>query len=142
MEKDTVLFTEILHSSGDLVLAFLLALPVALNREERTNIMGMRTFPLVAIGACAYTLISLQTFPDSPDTQGRVLQGLLSGLGFIGGGAILKNGNTVQGTACAASIWVMGAVGTAVGFGAYHIAVLLSLVNFVVLKRFPKDYED
>ena len=114
-------------------LALLLVLPVAYNRELNTSIMGLRTFPLVSIGACAYILMARMFF-DTPDAQARALQGLLSGLGFIGGGAILKTEENVQGTACAASIWVTGALGAAVGFGAFELAIVLSCVNLLVLR--------
>ena len=66
-------------------------------------------------------------------------------MGFIGGGAILRQKDSVRGTATAASLWATGAIGTAVGLGAYDIAVLLSLVTFITLKALtplkqePKD---
>jgi putative Mg2+ transporter-C (MgtC) family protein len=69
-------------------------------------------------------------------------------MGFIGGGAILKLKDSVRGTATAASLWATGAIGTAVGLGAYDIAVLLSLVTFITLKaltplkREPRDQDE
>ena len=73
--------------------ALLLALLTAFNRENATQIMGIRTFPLVAVTTAAFVLIC-QSFldPESGDAQARVIQGILSGIGFIGGGAILKKG--------------------------------------------------
>lgn len=70
---------------------------------------------------------------DSGDAEARVLFGIISGIGFIGGGAILKDGGIVSGTATAASIWTTGAIGIAVAFRRYEIAILLSLMNFVTL---------
>jgi putative Mg2+ transporter-C (MgtC) family protein len=58
----------------------------------------------------------------------------MTGMGFIGGGAILKDGATVRGTATAASVWNTGAIGAAVGFGRYEIALLLSILNFATLR--------
>lgn len=118
-----------------LVVAGLLALPVAWDREARSRSMGLRTFPLVAVGACAYMLIGMELAgPDSPDTVARVLQGLLSGIGFVGGGAIIKYKDHVLGTASAASIWVTGALGAAVGLGQWEIAMVLSVINFLVVR--------
>lgn len=127
--------------------AFVLALPTAWNRERSGHIMGLRSFPLFATGCCAYVLIG-QSFigPDSPDAMARIIQGLLSGIGFVGGGAILKNGDHVQGTAVAVSIWLTGAMGVAVAFGNWDFAILLSAINFLTVeflsrlkKRVPTD---
>jgi putative Mg2+ transporter-C (MgtC) family protein len=85
-------------------------------------------------------MIGVNSF-GGEDAQARALQGLLSGLGFLGGGAILKQEDHVSGTACAATIWVVGALGAAVGFGAYKIALSLSLLAWFVLgslKRFKR----
>ncbi len=70
---------------------------------------GLRTFPLVGIASCGYLLI-VGAPPNSAD-QSRVLQGLITGIGFVGGGAILREGATVRGTATAASIWNAGVIG-------------------------------
>lgn len=115
-----------------LVGAIVLTLPTAYNRERNSRIMGLRTFPLVALGACAYVLIG-QSFVESSDSMVRVMQGLMTGIGFVGGGAILKQDDHVQGTASAASIWITGAVGAAVGFEQWGLAVLLSFFNFITI---------
>ncbi|MBT8096788.1 MAG: MgtC/SapB family protein [Woeseia sp.] len=126
-----------------LVGAIVLALPTAWNRERHSRIMGLRTFPLVSLGACAYVLVG-QSFigPDRPDAMARIMQGLLSGIGFVGGGAILKNSDHVKGTASAASIWITGALGAAVAFRLWWLAALLSLLNFsivLVMSRVKQD---
>lgn len=66
--------------------------------------------------------------------QARILEGLITGVGFIGGGAILKEGGKATGTATAASLWATGALGAAVGYGLYDIAVVLSLTTFLTLR--------
>lgn len=125
-----------------LVGAMLLALPVGWNREEHGDTLGLRTFPLVAVGACAFVLIGNAFIgSDSPDAMARILQGLMTGIGFVGGGAILKHHDQVSGTAAAASIWVVGAIGAAVGFGFWGFAIALSLLNLAavsVLGRLKK----
>lgn len=118
-----------------LAIAFLLALPVAIDRERNTRIMGLRTYPIIALASCAFLLIG-HSFLDgaSPDAQARLMQGLMSGIGFIGAGAILKQNDRVLGTATAASIWNMGAVGAAVAHNSLEIAVALVVSNVLVLK--------
>lgn len=117
-----------------LLAAFLLALPVAWEREQSTRLMGVRTFPIVAVASCAYVLIGVAVSGDSNDARVRTIQGLMSGIGFIGGGAILKEGTTVRGTATAATVWTTGAVGAAVAFGRDEIAIGTALINFLLLR--------
>jgi putative Mg2+ transporter-C (MgtC) family protein len=113
--------------------AFLLALPIALERERTTRMLGLRTFPLVALASCGYILVGSAVVGDDPNAQGRLLAGLMAGIGFIGGGAILKHGDGVRGTATAASIWATGVIGTAVAYSIYPIAVLVSLFTLLTL---------
>ena len=122
-----------------LAAAIVLALPTAYNREANTHSVGLRTFPLVSLGACAYVLIGLSfAGTDQPDALARIMDGLLSGIGFVGGGAILKNSDHVQGTASAASIWITGALGASVGLQLWDLALLLSLFNFGVVWGFSR----
>ena len=114
-------------------IALLLALPVAINREYKSRGAGLRTFPLVSIAACAYMLVGLQVFAE-PNAQARVMYGIITGMGFIGGGAILKSRGEVMGTATAASIWNTGAIGVSVAHELYEIALILSLINFLILQ--------
>lgn len=123
-----------LSSIFPLLGAFALALPIAWDRERNSSIMGLRTFPLVAVGACAYVMIGRAFIGDAgPDANARIMQGLMTGIGFVGGGAILKHDDHVSGTASAASIWVVGAMGAAAGYGYWGYAVALSLINIGVV---------
>ena len=114
-------------------IAYILALPVALDREASSRSAGLRTFPLVAMAACGYTLVGFSIL-ESTDAEARVLQGIITGIGFIGGGAILKSKATVTGTATAASIWTTGLIGIAVASDRYEIALLLSVLTFLTLR--------
>ena len=114
--------------------AYALALPVAWDREREARSAGLRTFPLVAIASCGYSLMAAGMFGGSPDAQARLIEGLITGIGFIGGGAILKERGSVHGTATAASIWNTGAIGVAVAYGHYEIALVLSAINFATLR--------
>jgi putative Mg2+ transporter-C (MgtC) family protein len=126
-------------AAAKLVGAIVLALPTAWDREVHSRIMGLRTFPLVSLGACSYVLISVEFLgADNPESMARILQGLMTGIGFIGGGAILKNDDRVFGTTSAASIWITGAVGGAVGLGYWGIAAMLAALNFAVIFVFGR----
>ncbi len=117
----------------ELILAYLLAIPSAWDREVRDRAIGLRTFPLVAVAACGYALIGFSVL-ESADAQARIMQGLITGIGFIGGGAILKGGGSVQGTATAASLWATGAIGLAVASHRLEIAILISIATFLTLR--------
>jgi putative Mg2+ transporter-C (MgtC) family protein len=119
-----------------LAIAFILAFPLGWDREQRHKSAGLRTFPLVAVGSCAYMLTGIQVL-DSTDAEARVMYGILTGIGFIGGGAILKDGGNVAGTATAASIWNTGAIGMAVAWNRYEIALILSLLNYLTFRFMP-----
>ncbi len=109
--------------------AYALAMPVGWDRESEAHSAGLRTFPIVAMASCGYLLL----MPDMT-TQSRVLQGVVTGIGFVGGGAILKAGDAVRGTATAASIWNTGVIGAAIAIERYEIALILSLLNLFTLK--------
>ena len=100
-----------------LAAAFALAVPIGWDREKRARSAGLRTFPLVAMASCGFVQASEGLLVHSPDGMAKVIEGLITGIGFIGGGAILKQGTTVQGTATAASLWATGAIGVSVGLG-------------------------
>ena len=122
------------HEVLQLIVAYGLALPVGWYREKEAHSIGVRTFPLVAMASCAYILMAVP--PGQVDTaaQSRVIQGLVAGIGFIGGGAILKAEGNVHGTATAASIWNTGVLGAAVAEDRYWLAVVLALLNLFALR--------
>lgn len=112
-------------------ITYLLTATIGWEREQEHS-AGLRTFPLVGIASCSYLLI-LGVQPNSGD-QSRVLQGLITGIGFVGGGAILKERATVRGTATAASIWNAGAIGASVAMEHYVIAIILAILNLFTLR--------
>lgn len=126
-------FDGILTHLITLAVAYLLALPIGWNRERRERSAGVRTFPLVAMAACGFVLIAINVLPQGSEAHARVIEGLITGIGFIGGGAILKQGDRATGTATAASLWATGAIGAAVGYGQIDIAIVLAVVTFLTL---------
>jgi putative Mg2+ transporter-C (MgtC) family protein len=115
-------------------IAYVLAFPIGWDREREERSAGLRTFPLVAVASCGFVQAAETTIQGSPEATARVIEGLITGMGFIGGGAILRLKDSVRGTATAASLWVTGAIGMAVGLGVFDVAVMLSVVTFVTLK--------
>lgn len=118
----------------DIVIAYLLSFPVGWERERHERSAGLRTFPLVAVAACALVAVAMKTI--GPDAQSRVIQGFIGGIGFIGGGTILKTGQAVHGTATAASILVTAVLGICVAYHMYDIAVVLSGISLITLRLF------
>ncbi len=129
---ETIDWSQILNHSWHLIVAYALAIPIGLDRELSQRHFGLRTFPLVAVVACGFMLVGISVI-DSTDGEARVIQGIVTGIGFIGGGAILNVKDKVAGTASAASIWNTGAIGIAVAFSRFEIAMVLSLLNFLTL---------
>ena len=123
---------EIWHNFGHVAVAYLLTATIGWEREREGRSVGVRTFPIVGMASCGYLLV----LAPNPDTaaQSRLLQGLITGIGFIGGGAILKEGATVHGTATAASVWNAGVIGAAVAMDHYGIAVTLAVLNLFTLR--------
>jgi putative Mg2+ transporter-C (MgtC) family protein len=122
------------HDITRLLIAYLLALPVGWYREQEAHSIGVRTFPLVAMASCGYVMLAMPQFGNSIEAQSRVIQGMVAGIGFIGGGAILKSEGNVHGTATAASIWNTGVIGAAVAEDRIVVATVLSLMNLVALR--------
>ena len=116
-----------------LVVAYLLALPIGWNREREERSAGLRTFPLVSMAACGFVMIAIEVLGAGSEQHSRILEGLITGIGFVGGGAILKQGDRAKGTATAASLWATGAMGAAVGYGQLDIAVILRLATVFTL---------
>ena len=125
-----------------LAAAFALAAPIGWDREKKARSAGLRTFPLVAMASCGFVQASENLLIHSPDGMAKVIEGLITGIGFIGGGAILKQGTTVLGTATAASLWATGAIGVSVGLGSFDVAVTVSAFTFLTLKLLPMVKDD
>lgn len=116
---------------------------LGLNREIRGKSAGLRTHALVALGTALMTLVGVATASGAggaydPSSLARVVQGIAAGIGFLGGGAILKGGDHVRGLTTAATLWVAAGVGIACAAGLWHttlIAVALTTVVLVAGRR-------
>lgn len=116
-----------------LAIAYLLAMPIGWNREREERSAGLRTFPLVAVASCGFIQATEGLTRDSPEAMARIIEGLITAVGFIGGGAILRQGEAVHGTATAASLWITCAIGMSVGIGALDVAVMLAVTTALTL---------
>ena len=123
---------EVWRNFEHVAIAYLLTATIGWEREREGRSVGVRTFPIVGMASCGYLLV-LGPAPG-PGDQSRLLQGMITGIGFIGGGAILKEGATVHGTATAASVWNAGVIGASVAMDHYGIAVTLAILNLFTLR--------
>jgi putative Mg2+ transporter-C (MgtC) family protein len=117
---------------GRLALAAALGFLVGLQRAISGQPAGERTHALVALGAATFALVAMIAFPgEDPD---RVAAGIVTGLGFLGAGAILRrDGEQVQGLTTAAGMWGVGAVGLAIGTGSYALGIAAAALIVVIL---------
>jgi len=137
--QDTL--TLILRLTG----AAALGAAVGINREMRQKPAGLRTHALVALGGGLFAIIGLAMTPDGAvlefNAVSRILQGLVAGVGFIGGGVILRRHDIkdVQGLSTAASIWVVSATGVAAGLGLWRSAAITAVMTLAILALDPLD---
>jgi putative Mg2+ transporter-C (MgtC) family protein len=119
-----------------LLLAAGLGAALGVEREYRQKPAGLRTNILIALGSALFTILSLEMTRGVPDTS-RVAGQIVTGIGFLGGGAIMRNRDTVHGMTTAATIWVNAAIGVAAGTGQYAIATFTAALTLVVLVVLP-----
>src|SRR5690349_16155782 len=133
------LSNDAVQHAAKLVLATLLGGAIGLNRELHQKPAGFRTHAMVALGAALMTMIAVDVGAGrglaNVDAVSRVLQGIIAGIGFVGGGAILRKDTdpNVHGLTTAASIWVVAAVGSAAGLGLWPSAVVSVMLALAVL---------
>jgi putative Mg2+ transporter-C (MgtC) family protein len=89
---------------------------------------------MAAVASCGYVLVAVEVVGATADAQARIIQGLITGIGFIGGGAILREDGNVRGTSTAASIWTTGIIGAAIAYDNYGVAIIVSIVNYLAFK--------
>ncbi|MFC4167340.1 MgtC/SapB family protein [Teichococcus aestuarii] len=131
-----------LDHARDLAIAYALAFPIGWDREREDRSAGLRTFPLVAIAACGFLQAASEVVRDDPQAVARILEGLITGIGFIGAGAIIRSGRHVHGTATAAGLWTTAAIGAACALGAYEVAVVLAVATVATLRGLRVFKED
>jgi putative Mg2+ transporter-C (MgtC) family protein len=116
-----------------LVLAAVLGGLLGAEREWRNKEAGLRTNILIAIGAALFTLMSIELTDGKTGDTSRVAAQIVTGIGFLGAGAIMRTNGGIQGLTTAAMIWVNAAIGVAAGGGEYHLAVIATGITLAVL---------
>jgi putative Mg2+ transporter-C (MgtC) family protein len=120
--------------------AIALACLIGIDREVKNRPLGLRTNMLMALGSASFAVIVIELMhlsmpgPNaSPIDAGRVLEGIIGGIGFLGAGAIIRDRNNIQGATTGAGIWAVGAIGVACGFGYFLHAGLITLLTLFVM---------
>lgn len=120
----------------DLMLRLLLAAglgaAIGIEREWHQKPAGLRTNILIALGSALFTTLSIQ-IAHASGTPDRVASQIVTGIGFLGAGAILRSGRSVHGMTTAATIWVNAAIGMAAGAGQFVMASVATLITLIVL---------
>jgi len=154
LDTATQLFTEFLYSDFAqaifrVFLAICFGALIGLEREHAHRPAGLRTHVLVCVGSCLVMLTSehiynyYRQFSPNMDVA-RLGAQVISGIGFLGAGTIIRNGSSIKGLTTAASIWVVGCIGLATGIGYYEGAIIATLAIFLILayiKSFAKFYD-
>lgn len=117
----------------DLVLSMAIGFVIGFERESRGKDAGISTHTLVIAGSMLFTFMSATVDPAS---DSRIAAQIVTGIGFLGAGLILKEGANVKNLTTAASIWFAGAIGMAIGFG-YHMIAVMATIASVVIPRVP-----
>jgi putative Mg2+ transporter-C (MgtC) family protein len=128
--------TSFLQAVVRLALAAALGGAIGLEREYRHKPAGLRTNMLISLGSALFSILSVElgAGAGSPD---RIAAQVVTGIGFLGAGAILRSGENVHGLTTAATIWVNAAIGMAAGLGSYTIATVGAAITLVVLAVLP-----
>lgn len=132
-----------LDATGRLGLAILLAAIVGLDRETRNKPAGLRTNMLVSLGAALFVLVTVQTGLAKADSTAlaRTLQGIITGVGFVGAGSILHK-DRVRGLTSATTIWISAGTGVAAGLGQWQLGLLGTGFALIILRliKFAEDH--
>lgn len=116
-------------ASGKILLATLLGGMIGVEREWQGRPAGLRTNIMISIASCLFTILSIEGFPlrgNAQDTA-RIAAQVVSGVGFLGAGTLVYSKNTVRGLTTAATVWLVAAIGMAVGAGVYFLAVFTAI---------------
>ncbi len=122
----TIYFEE----AAQVSIAFVIGAVIGLEREFRSKPAGFRTMILISVGACLYTILSKEASVGSAD---RIASNIVTGIGFIGAGVIFKEGITVNGLTTAALIWITAALGMAIGYHNYPVAIVVTIMVVIAL---------
>lgn len=122
------------HDLLSIVLAVILGGAIGAEREISGKAAGLRTNVLICLGAAVFTIISKQMAAGGPEgSVTRIAAQIVTGVGFLGAGAIIQDRGGVHGLTTAATIWLVASIGMACGARFYHLAVIATLIAVIVL---------
>src|SRR5918999_1842732 len=106
---------------------------IGFERRAHHKAIGIAGMVLVAVGSTTFMLLAIQLSQTDPSSISRTLQGMLSGIGFLGGAVIFKSGGDVKGVKAAAAVWITGAIGMAIGTSYCWLGITVGVVTFIVM---------
>ena len=121
------------HELISILLAILFGAVIGIERELSQKAAGLRTNVLICLGAAVFTIIARHLSLGNLDANSRVVAQILTGVGFLGAGAIIRETGTVQGLTTAATIWLVASIGTACGARLYYLASVSTLIAILIL---------
>jgi putative Mg2+ transporter-C (MgtC) family protein len=116
-----------------IILAIVFGSAVGLERELRGKAAGLRTNILICLGAAIFTIISRRMSADQADSVTRIAAQIVTGVGFLGAGAIIRDATGIHGLTTAATIWLVASIGMACGAGFYKLATVSTLLAIIIL---------
>lgn len=138
----TSLDVNAVNASFRLLLALLLGALVGAERKRKGQVAGIRTFALISMGACLAMLLSIYVPQEYMGLKngdpGRIAAQVITGIGFLGGGAMIQQKGAVRGLTTAAGIWITAIIGMAVGVGMYLASIICTLLIFMVIVGFNR----
>jgi putative Mg2+ transporter-C (MgtC) family protein len=125
-------FTIYLEEAAQVSIAFVIGAVIGLEREFRSKPAGFRTMILISVGSCLYTILSKEAGAGGASGD-RIASNIVTGIGFIGAGVIFKEGISVNGLTTAALIWITAALGMAIGYHNYPLAIVVAIMVVIAL---------
>ena len=117
-----------------LIIALIIGAIIGAEREYKSKAAGFRTVILVTVGSCLFTLLSIQL--GDANNQGRIAANIVTGIGFLGAGAIYRDKISIRGLTTATTIWISAALGMAVGCGQFQLAIVVTIIVMIILLSF------
>jgi putative Mg2+ transporter-C (MgtC) family protein len=128
IDEETIVIIE------KLVVSLLIGLVIGAEREYRNKSAGLRTIILICLGSTIFTIVSIESAHETE--VARIASNIVTGIGFLGAGAIMRDGLSISGLTTASTIWVAAALGLAVGAGEFEMAVIATVFVLIILVVF------
>ena len=125
---------DLLIITGKMLLAIVFGGVIGIEREALGKPAGSRTYALITLGSCLFTIMSIQGFKQFGDSSPAALvSSIISGMGFLGAGVIIFHKEKLEGLTTAAALWAVASVGIAIGLGWYYVSIIATILIFLLL---------